>query len=385
MGTLTPPASSYNAVYHPIKYTFAHNSALAIETLRVELVVTVNGTAHNYTYRVGYNTKSGNDYTFIFDVSQFVKQHLPPFSSQVSSAFRFSSTSYTVTNPEFLADIDVECFPEYRNAAGALVDDNGDDAANDLKALPASYRRTDTKNLNLYTSGTTTKAFLTKRPSGSTYCVNSETSLTFHCDYSSLVVLRVNLYNAAGSNIYEYPHNLTTVIGINTIPLTLATYLAAYPTAVRAVVAIYWNGANRISENYTMLLDNNCCTGYTFSWLNELGGVDNYTFCGENEVQMSVDSSFASQYDDGVTTRLKGNYKTQSVIGEVLQVRDLLSTTDIDWIKYILASHEVYVKIGASWYNCVILDSSAITESNINGMFEFNFTARLSDIVTNHN
>lgn len=385
MGSFTTYPSGFVPVYHPIKYTFVHNSALAIETLRVELVVTVNGTAHNYTYRIGYNTKSGSDYTFIFDVAQFVKQHLPPFSNQVSSAFRFSSTSFSaITNPEFLADVDVEVFPEYRNAAGALVDDTGDDAINDIKVLPSAYRRGDTKSLVVYTSATY-HSFMTKRPSGATFCSNAEHSLTFYSDYSSLCVLYVNLYDSVGTNIHEYSHALTTIIGVNTFPITMSTYLAAYPTTVRAVVAVYWNGSNRITENYTMIVDKNCCTGYAFAWLNELGGVDNYTFCGENEVELSVNNEFAAQYDDGITTRLKGRYKTQSVASEVIQVRDLLSSADLDWIKYIIASHEVYVKIGSAWYNCVILDSQAITESNIKGMFEFNFTAQLSDVVTNHN
>jgi hypothetical protein len=380
----TTVPSGAQAVYHPIKFVFEHTSSLAIETLRIELVVTVNGTAHPYTYRIGYSSKVGTTYTFNFDVSQFVKQHLPPFSSQVSSAFRFSSTSYTVANPDFSAELDVSAYPEYRNGSGALADDTGDDSNNDIKVLPAAYRRSDTKSLTAYVASTYNK-FFTKRPSGSTFCSNTDTSLTFWSDYSSLCVMYVNLYNAAGSNLHEYAHALTTGIGVNTVPIDWATYLAAYPTTVRALVQVNWNGANRITEQYNIILDKNCCSGYQFSWLNELVGVDTYSFCGENEVQMSVDSSFASQYDDGITTRLKGNYKTQSVIGEVIQVRDLLSTADIDWIKYILASHEVYVKIGSDWYNCVLLDSSAITESNINGMFEFNFTARLSDIVTNHN
>ena len=63
----------------------------------------------------------------------------------------------------------------------------------------------------------------------------------------------------------------------------------------------------------------------------------------------------------------------------------MIPAIDLDWVKYILASHEVYVKIGSNWYNTVILDATAITESNIQGMFDFSFTARLSDVVTNHN
>jgi hypothetical protein len=384
MGSFTSFPSGFKPCYHPIKYTFSHTSSNAIETARIELTVTVNGTAHNYTYRIGYTTKSGNDYTFTFDVSAFCKQHLPPFSSQVSSAFRFGSVSYTVSNPEFLADVDLHVYPEYRNGSGALVDDTGDDSFSDVKVLPASFRRTDTKTLEAYTTATY-HSFMTKRLSGSIYCSNTDTSLTFYSDYSSLCVMYVNLYNAAGSNLHEYAHSLTTVIGINTVPIDWVTYLAAYPTTTRAIVQVNWNGANRITEQYTINLDKNCCSGYQFTWLNEVGAPDTYTFCGENETQITTDNSFASQYDDGVTTRLKGNYKTQSVVGEVLQVNDLLSYTDMNWIKYILASHEVYVKIGSDWYNCVILDSSAITESNIKGMFEFSFTARLSDIVTNHN
>lgn len=401
MGTWASP-SGVQAVYHPIKFTFTHNSLLAIESLRC--VVTITDPASSvfyYNMRIPYTSKvaaiSGFDYTFVVDVSAFCKQKLPPFTYQVSSAFRFGVVSYTnIDNPDFWISVAVTGYPEYRNAQGVLVDDSGNATSSSIRVLPAAYRRTDTKNLTDYTAATSNyNKFLTKRPSGSTWCVGDENTLSHYSSvYKTIPGANIIFYWEALSwtGNTPSPQYQVTVVEKNKdgqITICMNTLINAIPSNVtkikvsllRELSGVY----TRFSEEYQMVLQRNCCSGYTFSWLNELGGVDNYTFCGESEIELQTQNEFGEQYDDGITTRLKGYYKTDTVAGEVLQIRDLISGADLDWVKYILASHEVYVKIGTAWYNTVILDASAITESNVQGMFEFNFTARLSDVVTNHN
>jgi len=396
--SVQPASGSVQPVYHPIKFTVTHTSTLAIESVRCEITVTVNGTAHYYKIRIPYSTKVGNVYTFNYDLSAFCKQHLPPFTNQVSSAFRFSVVNYSdIDNPDFWAILVHSVYPEYRNSAGLLVDESGANATSyTIRVIPAAYRRTDTKNLTAYTNNTGGyNKFLTKRPSGSVWCTNTEASLSFYSSlYKTVSGTTIIFYweAKAWTGSTPSPIELSTTVtknGDGQITIPLNTILANLPSnitkiqvsLIRAVGSTY----TRFSELYDILIDRNCCSGVQFSWFNELGGVDNYAFCGEAETEFSVKNEFGQQYDDGVTTRLKSNYKTSSEIGEVIQVRDLLPATDVDWIKYILASHEVYVKIGSAWYNCVILDGATITESNMLGMFDFSFSARLSDVVSNHN
>ena len=404
MGSFTTQPSGAQAVYHPIKYIFSHTSALAIESVRFVITLTdANSSTFTYTVRIPYTTKvsvgGGNfTYTFSLDASAFCKQKLPPFTYQVSSAFRFGVVNYSdIDNPDFWISIGVVGYPEYRNAQGVLTDEvGGSGSSTSFRVLPASYHRTDTKNLTNYTAATGGfNKFLTKRPSGSEWCLNSENSLSlYNSQYKTVSGTDIIFYWEAltwtGST--PSPQYLSTVVykgkdGQVTVPLN--TLLNNLPTNITKIKVSMLRGIGstytRFSEEYEIIPVRNCCSGTTFSWLNELGGVDSYTFCGELETQFSVSNEYGQQYDDGITTRLKGIYKTSSEVGEVINVRDLLSAADLDWIKYILASHEVYVKIGSAWYNCVITDASAITESNIEGMYDFSFTARLSDVVVNHN
>lgn len=409
MGTFTtqPATTGASAVYHPIKYTFQHDSTLAVESLRCLIEVkdgALSPTTFPYTIRIPYTSKtllSGTTYRYIFniDVSTFCKQKLPPFTYQVSSAFRFGVVDYgNIDNPDFWAQVRVTGTAEYRNAQGILTDDTGAATSNWSTVLPASYRRGDTKNLNSYVT-TGLASWLTKRPLGinntSKWCLNSENTLSIYfpnkkitstktiiLDYESYPTPTV--YNDL--ELFKYNTGQMTV-NLNTLLNTLATTYPSVSTWRIGIGEYTLPGSTftRLSQFAYINIDRNCCTGYTFSWLNELGGVDSYTFCGEAEIEMQTQNEFGQQYDDGITTRLKGYYKTDTVVGEVIQIRDLLSAADVDWIKYILSSHEVYVKIGSNWYNTVILDATAITESNVQGMFDFSFTARLSDVVTNHN
>lgn len=405
MGTFTtqPANTGASAVYHPIKYTFEHNSTLAIETLRCLIEVRDGvGTQFYYTIRVPYSAKTlftgtTYKYTFYIDVSAFCKHKLPPFTYQVSSAFRFGLTSYTtIDNPDFWVDVKVSATPEYRNAQGALQDDGSATASNYSTVLPASYRRGDTKNLDKYVTSEIT-GWLTKRPltenNLSTWCLDQEASLSIYFTQKKQTGQFIQLYveqwptvSGAYTETIELQkfQNGQITFSLNAI---FNTIKATYPNVkqLRVQVGINPGTYARKSEYAYLTLDRNCCTGYSFSWMNELGGVDNYTFCGEAEIEMQTQNEFGQQYDDGITTRLKGYYKTDTITGEVIQIRDMIPAIDIDWVKYILASHEVYVKIGSNWYNTVILDATAITESNIQGMFDFSFTARLSDVVTNHN
>lgn len=403
MGTFTTQPSGVQAVYHPIKYTFTHTSTQAIESLRCLITLTdPASTQFFYTIRIPYTSKvsaGGGSFTYTFniDISAFCKHKLPPFTYQVSSAFRFSVVNYgDIDNPDFWISALVTAYPEYRNAQGVLTDDTGNATSSSVRVIPAAYRRTDTKNLTDYTAATGGfNKFLTKRPSGSEWCLNSENSLSvYNSQYKTVSGTDIIFYWEAltwtGST--PSPLYLSTVVQKNkdgqvTIPLN--TILNDLPSNITKIKVSMLRGIGstytRFTEEYQIFPVRNCCTGYTFSWLNELGGVDSYTFCGEAEIEMQTQNSFGEQYDDGITTRLKGYYKTDTITGEVIQIRDMLAATDVDWIKYILASHEVYVKIGSSWYNTVILDATAITESNVQGMFDFSFTARLSDVVTNHN
>jgi hypothetical protein len=404
MGSFSVQPSGAQAVYHPIKYTFVHVSTRAIESIRC--VININDPAANnfyYTLRVPYSSKvsagaSGYTYTFNFDISAFCKQKLPPFTYQVSSAFRFSVVNYAnVDNPDFWILTTTAVYPEYRNAQGVLVDDSGNATSDTITVLPASYRRGDTKSLVKYvTSGIT--GFLTRRPLTETaatrWCLDQEASLSIFFtqkkDTGQQIILYLEEWPTGSVTPYTEAIELSKfntgqiTFSLNSVFNNIKTN---YPSVnqVRLQIVISTTGYARKSEYAFLTFDRNCCSGYTFSWLNELGGVDNYTFCGESEIELQTQNEFGEQYDDGITTRLKGYYKTDTVAGEVLQIRDLISGADLDWVKYILASHEVYVKIGTNWYNTVILDANAITESNVQGMFEFNFTARLSDVVTNHN
>ncbi|NCX56792.1 MAG: hypothetical protein EBW87_06305, partial [Burkholderiaceae bacterium] len=299
---------------------------------------------------------------------------------------------------DFWVDVKVSATPEYRNAQGLLQDDGSATASNYSTVLPASYRRGDAKNLDKYvTSGIT--GWLTKRPltenNLSTWCLDQEASLSIYFTQKKqtgtgqVIQLYVEQWPTVGGAYAETIELQKFQSGQITFSLNsiFNTIKATYPNVKQLRVQVGINAGTyvRKSEYAYLTLERNCCTGTTFSWLNELGGVDSYTFCGELETQFSVSNEYGQQYDDGITTRLKGIYKTSSEVGEVINVRDLLSAADLDWIKYILASHEVYVKIGSAWYNCVITDASAITESNIEGMYDFSFTARLSDVVVNHN
>lgn len=397
MGSFTVQPSGVQAVYHPIKYTFSHTSALAIESIRCDIEVLVNGTTHYYKMRIPYSTKVSTTYTFNFDLSSFAKQHLPPFTNQVSSSFRFSVVNYgVIDNPDFWAKLKVTAYPEYRNAQGQLVDDSGSASVDNIRVITAAYRRIDTKNLTAYTNNTGGyNKFLTKRPSGSTWCLNSEASISlYNSVYKTVSGTDIIFYWEAltwtGST--PSPQYASTVVQKNSdgqVTIPLNTIFANLPSNITKFKISMLRGVGstytRFSEEYEIIPDRNCCTGINFSWMNELGGVDNYAFCGEIEREFKVGNEYGQQYDDGITTRLKGIYKTNSEVQETIVIRDLLPAADVDWIKYILASHEVYCKIGSGWYNCVIEDAATITESNMLGMFEFSFTARLSDVVTNHN
>ena len=400
MGSFTTQPSGAQAVYHPIRYVFSHESTLPIESVSCLIEVkdgALTPTTFYFNVRVPYTSKTlvtGSTYRYVFniDTSAFSKQKLPPFTYQVSSAFRFSVVNYVnIDNPDFWVETRIKCTPEYRNSQGQLVNDTGDATSNWVVVLPAAYRKTDTKNLTAYTNNTGGyNKFLTKRPSGSVWCTNTEASLSLYNSLyktvsgTDIIFYWEDLDNSANylsTAVYKYNNGQVT-IPLNSILSAISSSIKRIKVSMlRGVSGVY----TRFSEEYQILLDRNCCTGVQFSWLNELGGVDNYSFAGEAETEFSVKNEFGQQYDDGITTRLKANYKTSSEIGEVIQVRDLLPATDVDWIKYILASHEVYVKIGSAWYNCVILDGATITESNMLGMFDFSFSARLSDVVSNHN
>ena len=406
MGSFTTQPSGAQAVYHPIKYLFDHNSTLAIESVRAVIeFVDAPGTSFYYTIRVPYSAKTlvaGTTYKYSFniDVSAFCKQKLPPFTYQVSSAFRFGSTSLSnIDNGDFWGKVRITCHPEYRNAQGVLVDDTGNATSNYSNVLTASFRRSDTKNLNSYVTTSTTTKFLTKRDLSSTtqtkWCLNDENSLsvffaakTITTSPTSEILLNWESLDGLVGGDYVLTKNQAgqITVGLNAIFTAISNAgQTKFKMRIGSRTPATTGTFSQITEWAYITLDRNCCSGTTFSWLNELGGVDSYTFCGELETQFSVSNEYGQQYDDGLTTRLKGIYKTSSEVGEVINVRDLLSAADLDWIKYILASHEVYVKIGAAWYNCVITDASAITESNIEGMYDFSFTARLSDVVVNHN
>lgn len=398
MATINTQPQNAVSAYEPAKYVVTSiNTASLVE----KMVVTVRRTSGSTTIAILYRdwirrTGSGPAYTYQFevDVAGILQAELRPISSARTQQFLvLGSLQVDCTNSYLQYNVRFDFL--FRSPSTNLLADLGDTiTSNNVVVFPTIRPR---KNL--------TDQFRNARwRNGSVsvpqYLLNTYTTaaipiaLDEHypiCYITSGLTawLRIREIRANGTTRTTYlslgavAGTTDKLVATNVSPNTLLSIGAGnydagqkpeFLTTVRYSVALTNNSLQVISFEHTFDIVTRCAGGLRLAWLNQLGGVDIYTFDAkvvegvESSSEIGIRPNIWASATEVPLPEARGSFKPTTTRNEYYEVETRILRPDMTvFVSQILTSAEVYIvdpTIGLNPYRSVIIADGQIIESD---------------------
>jgi hypothetical protein len=355
--TTTPEELS--AAYRPIRFIDERTSSEDVESVKIQVFVSGGTTT---TYRKPYTSKSGNDYTFDFDVQAPIQRYLAPRTNYSAASTVFPTLdSYNIRiASDCYAFYTIRSFLEWRTSAGLITTSSAYEESSSLYAYAAKRPPSDIRMRDYYYQGSGTFKTLTDGPSAqeigtseaAAICLAQKGWNTIIYKFYSGGVLDSSATQAAGTGtnptLYSVDSGTANLAGQGGMP-------SSFDDIDYYTVEFGSGGLPTRTETRRFDIVKRCAHAKRLYWMNSLGGVDQYTFEGQITKQHRFGGSIGEINQPTPTdTDLPGIVKT-GITGQVkYKIVEAVEADTADWIRNLFISPEVYMEEGGDLWRVAI-------------------------------
>lgn len=385
-----------SAAYRPIKFRVIHSDNDPVRAIKVELLV---NSVKELEFYVNPTIVSGNNYTFDFDVSILLQRFLGPYRDETNIGFTgFNKGGAGVSvDKKLFAKYKLRNFTVIENEDGLLTVSTTPDESNDFFVLSASpdkklngqlidYAYTGTKVNPLtrgleFTVGKNDGHMIGFLGKGITHMLVVAGNNSAIASINTDVNVQGKWWTGCG------PRNLSQTGWI----MTSGTFLSDF-SSVDSYYVVFgipnssWVlGLEERTERIQFSIQERC--GLRLYWLNRLGGIDQFTFTGQQITEQIAQGQVlpvAGAWginSPRMAPDVHESVKLNATAQDEIQVRCAISDTEAAWVKDLGTAPEVYVEVDGKLTAVQISNGSFRIEQSDRYTHEVSFTV-LSDSLT---
>lgn len=399
MATINTQPQNAVSAYEPAKYVVTSiNTASLVEKMVVTVRRTVGSTVVAVLYR-DWTRRSGSGpaytYQFEVDVAGILQSALRPISSARTQQFVLAGTLITDCSNSYL-QYNVRFDFLFRSPSTNLLADLGDTATSNnvvaFNVIRPTGRIIEAFRSSRYRNGSTTvfQYFLnyyTTLPIP--IALNEFYPLCFitsgQTQYLRIVETRANGTTRTTHLSLGILAGLTDRLGAVNVGPSLLLVIGAgnwepfgqfpeFLTTVSYKVALTNGFLQQVGFEFSFEIVTRCAGGLRLAWLNQLGGVDIYTFDArvvegvEGSSEIGIRPNIWTSADEISLPDAKGAFKPNTTRNEFYEVETRVLRPELaKFVSQILTSAEVYIvdsSLGLNPYRSVIIADGQIIESD---------------------
>lgn len=386
MSYTTVPAE-LSAAYRAMRVINEQTSTEDVESVFIDVRVAGSSVV---TYRKPYTSKSGNDYTFDFDIQAPIQRYLAPRTNYSAASSIFPTlSSYNVRNAaDCYANYGVRTYLEWRTSAGLLTTSSAYEATSTLYAFAAKRPASDITMTDYYYQGSGTFKVLTDGPSAqeigtseaAAICLAQKGWNTASYKFYSGGVLDSSATQAAGTGtnptMYSLDSGTANLAGQTGMP-------ASFDDIDYYTIEFGSGGLPSRTETFRFDVVKRCPHAKRLYWMNSLGGVDQYTFEGQ-VTKRHVFGGKIGEINQPIPTDsdLPGIVKT-GITGQVkYKIVESMDAETADWVRNLFISPEVYVEESDGLWRVTIEPGNIDIDTSNEPLQEITFTILVENEIT---
>lgn len=355
--------------YRPLLFRNVRTSTAEVQTALCSLYV--SGTLRA-TFRKPWYDNTGT-FKFDIDAQTVVARNCAPYAGAMSSPFETWDKIVPIDNTDTFVPYYLTAAIEIENDEGYLQQVEGStETSSTLYALPAIRSVNDSGIYNYYQpSATGDFLFLTNAPDPQPVSTDENYSISWLSKGTEAamftfftpeltgqnVIIRTNA-NTATEKMMTLGVGPANILGAATVTLlagSLPSSLATYAYYTFSVGTWIDGQYTRESEERTFTLSPACQWRQRLYWMGPLGGVEQYTFCGQI-IRKQVDTGSVGELAHPIeevadppqlraTPGSRGIIKTGIDTRIQLDIREPVTPEVGEWLRWIRKSPEVYLEV----------------------------------------
>ncbi|NJO28571.1 MAG: hypothetical protein HC874_14275 [Richelia sp. SL_2_1] len=409
--TVTPNLIS--PCYRPVVFRWTATSTENVQ--RVLVKVYVYGQLVTSYYKIPVYS-SGDDYTFDIDVHQVLIESSAPRTGHISSIFGNLGEYGVVNNSDVIGSFYIDVFLQYRSSVTGLLETIGEEekeTSDTFYFIPATRQSWESMHLDSYYDAIASPPWkvLSNAPDNRSIGLSEDAFVSILA--KGIDICHVYLKLKDGSDqfaqwiINPAPENVSMLtIGVGT-----ANLQGAFPfftdvdgngfLPLNFIDIVYYTVTfgkytSGVPSSYVLLTEpirfdvvHRCGYAKQLFWMNRLGGIDQFTFEGEQQLKQRSGGEIKRKRPEWSLVQaqrsfpyFKGNFKDSITSVLLWEITQNFDDPYPYWLRELKTASEVYLLQYEQYNNVTIENGETTLEDARKDGNDFNLTIQLEDETT---